>query len=137
MKVAEQELGVIHALVERIVQFFQLLCEVDRPRHGSHEVRARNGAFVFSDALPRRLEEDGDEVVGEDAGLPEYARHGAVVVGVVLAPVLLEVLQAAVALVAHAVHALLVASERVDDAPDGRVQDGSPIDVRLVAGFIF
>ena len=130
---AEQELGVVRTLIVRLVELLELFCKVDRPCHRGHEVSARDGALVLDVAVAGGLEEDGDEVVGEDAGGPEDAGDGAVVVGVVLAPELLEILETAVALVAETVPAALVPSESIDNAADGRLEDGAAVDVGLVA----
>ena len=47
------------------------------------------GSFVFDMALACSVEDDRDEVVGEDAGRPQDASEGALIVCIVLSQELL------------------------------------------------
>jgi len=89
VQMALQELGVVRAAVELLVELLELLRQVDWPCHRSDQIGACDGSFVLDVTLAGRLEDDGDEVVGEDARCPQDASDGAFVVRIVLPPKLL------------------------------------------------
>ena len=131
VQVALHELRVVRTAIELLVQLLELLRQVDGPRHRGDEVGARDGPFVFDVALSGRLEDDGDEVVREDARCPQNARDGTLVVGVVLPPELLQIFQASVRLVSETIYPSFVTAQRIDDV-DYRRFEYSP-SLRMVA----
>ena len=121
MQVALQQLCIVRAAIELLVQLLELLRQVNRPRHRGDEVGARDRSFVFDVSLAGRLEEDGDEVVREDARGPQDARDGALVVCIVLPPKPFEIFQASVHFVSETIHPSFVTAQRTDHVEDRRL----------------
>lgn len=113
---ALDELGIVCALVERVIQLFELLSNVDGPCHGSNHIRACNGPLVFHEAFPGSTEQDGNKIVHENTRFREKSGDGTIVVGVIFAPEFLEVTETASDLVSHSVYAILESADGFDHA---------------------
>ena len=51
MEVGKEELSIVRALVELLVELFELFSQVYWPSHGGHKVCASNCTLVFNVAL--------------------------------------------------------------------------------------